>query len=157
MIENLNAEIPSWLKDFDLMILGLILGFTLGLMMLVVAKRLGIWGEQMGKKRREDEIKMIFADILVDGVTERRLLNETDSGYLSTLEAHEWLRKFGNILSIRDLVPRNEEMMKTYLLAKHMADPAVASTKPVITAPATQPSLVQRLQAVIANGQQNAA
>lgn len=157
MIENLNAEIPSWLKDFDLMILGLIVGFALGLMMLAVAKRLGIWGEQMGKKRREDEIKMIFADILVDGVTERRLLNETDSGYLSTLEAHEWLRKFGNILSIRDLVPRNEEMMKTYLLAKHMADPAVTSTKPVITAPATQPSLVQRLQAVIANGQQNAA
>ena len=100
------------------------------------------------QKIEEDRIKRVFADILVSGATEARLLDETDDNYLSTAVAHDWLKKFGNILSISDLIPRNEEMLKVRLAAKHLATPVTVEEKPVtaITVEAAKNSIVALLR-----------
>lgn len=132
---------PDWLKDIDITILAVLFGMVLGLIFMSILKQISIWrgAGKMTKKIEDDRVRAVFADILVEGTYEARVKEPGEDGYLSTAVANEWLKKFGNILSIPDLIPRGEAMMKTTLQLKHLKEvmpPEIAATapeKPVIT------------------------
>lgn len=81
------------------------------------------------RRAEEERVKKAIASILVDGFDDACLKDPSDPEYIDRKTGWEWLRRFGHVLSIKDIVPQNEVMMKERLQAKHLP-PEIAKTAP---------------------------
>lgn len=104
------------------------------------------------KAMRDREVKRIIADILTDGFFQARLLPSDDPGHLTVAETEEYAKRFGNILTIADLLPRGGPPLKERLAQKHkMYIPEeIMATAPSKLNGATQPkkSLLAMIESV---------
>lgn len=81
------------------------------------------------RRAEEERVKKAIATILVDGFDDACLKDPSDPEYIDRKTGWEWLRRFGHVLSIKDIVPKNEVMLKERLQAKHLP-PEIAATAP---------------------------